>query len=95
MNRNQLVSEVSNRTGEDIKVVRSIVTTMITIVKEKLLFGINVNITDLVSFSLAVSPETRKKNPQTQEEMIIPRRYRVKATLPTAFKKQLRDKTVY
>lgn len=95
MNRNQLISEVARRTGEDKKIVRSVITEMITVVKDKLIFGINVNITDLVSFVLTVSPETRKKNPKTQEEMIIPKRYRVKTILPTAFKKRLRDKIVH
>lgn len=95
MNRNQLVSEVSKRTGEDIKVVRSVITTMIEVVRDRLIFGINVNITDLVSFSLLVSPETRKKNPQTKEEMIIPRRFRIKTTIASALKKRIRDKTVH
>jgi nucleoid DNA-binding protein len=95
MNKTELIKATSERCGLEESSVRSVINSMVEIIKEKLLFGINVNFTDFMSFVLVVSPEHRRVHPKTKEEIIVPKKYRVKMTMARAFTKKIKEKTVY
>jgi len=95
MNKTQLISEVSKNTGIPQKTVRDVMNSMAKIIQDKLILGVNVKIAEFLSFTLITRAETRRRNPNTGEEIIVPKRYGLKIKLPTSFSKRLSDKKVY
>lgn len=95
MNKTDVIKETSKRSGIKESDVRTTLNTMADLIKEKLLFGVNVQIQDFISFQLVVSPEQTKRNPQTKELITVPKKYRVKTILPRDFRQQIKEKTVY
>lgn len=95
MTKKELVSEVARATGVQKKDTLLVMDTMVETIKSKLLLGVNVKITDFIDFKLEVSPERNGFNPNTGESMKIPKKYRVKTTLPKAFTDKIKAKPVY
>ena len=95
MTKTDLVKEVAKKTGlrqpEVLKVINSLSET----VKEKLMFGMNVTITDFVSFKIGIIKEREIKIPSTQELITVPKHYKVKLKMPLSFVEEMKQKTVY
>lgn len=95
MNKTEVINEVAKRTGISKEDTRSVINGMTEYVQDQLLRGIDVKLTGFINFTLTVSPEHTKKSPQTGKEIIVPKKYRVKTTLPVEFVKKVKAKTVY
>lgn len=95
MNKTDLIKEISDRTGVTESATRSVINGMTEVVQEKLLFGLNVKIPGFISFTVTVSPEHTKRSPITLKEITVPKKYRIKTTLPKAFVDKVKAKTVY
>jgi len=95
MNKTELLKKISHKSDIPEKDVRLVFNTMVDEIKNSLIFGMNVKIKDFLNFELRISPETRRKNPQTNAEMIIKKKYRVKLTLPKTFTDRIKEKTVH
>jgi len=80
MNKTDLIKEVAIDTGFNREVVKKVINSMIAIVKKKLLFGVDVDIRDFVSFKRVISNATRKKDFTTGKMIDIPKRWRLKAS---------------
>jgi nucleoid DNA-binding protein len=95
MDRKELVKIVAKRTGHNQPVVKEIINTMIDVIQEKLLFGLNVKLKGFITFTREISPERKGTHPQTQEEIIIPKKHRVKTVLAKSFVDKIKSKPVY
>lgn len=95
MRKTELLKEISNDTGLSLDIVKKVINSMITIVKQKLLFGINVHIRDFVSFERVVTPPTRRKDFKTGKLVDVPKRWRLKTSSPDTLKKEISKKPIY
>ncbi len=95
MVKKQLVSEVAKQSGVSKKDTALVIDTMIETIKRQLLIGVNVKITDFIDFKREISPERKGFNPNTKEEIIIPKKWRVKVTLPKAFVEKIKAKPIH
>jgi|AntDeeMinimDraft_6_1070357.scaffolds.fasta_scaffold00362_20 DNA-binding protein HU-beta len=95
MVKKELVSEVAKVSGVSKQDTQIVIDTMIDTIKSKLLFGVNVKITDFIDFKLEVAKARNGINPNTKEKIVIPKKYRVKVTLPKKFIDKIKAKPVY
>lgn len=95
MNKKDLLKEVARRSKMKEAEVTLVAETLFETIKEKLIFGLDIKIKEFVTFKHAISPEMKRVNPRTGEEMIIPKKFRIKMTLPKSFTDKIKDKTVY
>lgn len=95
MNKTEVLKEVSKETGIDFETVRKVVNAFAHVIQKSLLFGMDVKIAEFASFVIMVSPEKKKINPRTKEDIIVPKQYRIKTILPKDFISKIKQKTVY
>jgi nucleoid DNA-binding protein len=95
MQKTELINSVAKSTGVDRATVRLVANGIFETIKSQLWIGVNIKIKDFMSFTLETRPETIRRNPQTDEKMVIPKQYRVKASMSQVFKDKIKTKIVY
>lgn len=95
MDKRELIKRVAKDTNATQAEAREVINSFIDNINEALFFGMDVKIAEFANFELKVSPEQKKRNPKTGEQVIVPKRYRCKATISHMLKNKLKSKTVY
>ena len=73
MTKTELIQSIKNETGLSVSQIATVVNSAIDIIKKKVADGDNVRITDFGTFGVRNRAERNGRNPQTGEEIIIPR----------------------
>lgn len=95
MNKNQFIKKVAKNCDHDEKTCREVFDSVSETIQETLLYGIDIKITNFMNLTLEVSNKREHYNVATGETRKIPKRYKVKVTLPRYFREKIRKKTVY
>lgn len=95
MDKTELIKKVAEDTCVKEDVVRKVFNSMVSIIQESLLFGINVKIKGFIVFSLDRLKGRIAKNPQNGEPVTVPPRYVVRTRLPRVFTDKIKAKKVY
>lgn len=95
MNKTELIKSVSKSTKVDEGTVRIVFNGIIDTIKRSLWIGINVSIKDFLTFKLEVRKEAKKRDFKKNEELIVPKHFRVKVELPKVFRDKMKTKTIH
>ena len=74
MNKDDIINQVSESTGQSRHATREVLDTFLEVVSEKLSEGCNVEIRGFGSFKVRSRRERAGRNPRTGEKVAIPRR---------------------
>lgn len=92
MNKEDLFKEVSKDSGYNKSDVKAIINSMIKVINKKLLFGIDINIRDFISFKRVSVPARKRRNPKTGEEFHSPKSWKLKVFASPKIKKLIAEK---
>ena len=95
MNKVDIIKEVSLNSGISESTVRIVFNQIINSIQDNLIKGINVKIKNFMNFKLEIQREVTRKNPMTEENIISPKHYKIRLSLPKVFKDKLKKKIVY
>lgn len=95
MNKAELLKQISKDTGVELGVTRKVFNSMVTIIQDSLFFGLDIKIKNFINLTLEKRKEKVMRNPKTGEEIVVPKHYYVRTTLPFVFKKRIKTKKVY
>lgn len=95
MNKVDIIKEVSLNSGISESTVRIVFNQIINSIQDNLIKGINVKIKNFMNFKLEIQREVTRKNPMTGENIISPKHYKIRLSLPKVFKDKLKKKIVY
>lgn len=91
MNKSELVSAVSERTGEAKSTVESVLNSLETVVTEQVILGEKVSITGFVSFEQTMREARTGRNPRTGESIEIPAARSCKVSAGARLKGAVKD----
>jgi nucleoid DNA-binding protein len=95
MNKTDLIKRVSKDTDVPEKETRLVINSMIDNIKDRLFYGVEIKLKDFLTFKLEKSKQTKRVNPQTKEQIIVPKKYRIKTVWSRLFVDKIQSKTVH
>jgi DNA-binding protein HU-beta len=95
MNKKELIREVVKDTGITENDVRTVLNSMTDIIQKSLMKGLDVNIKNLVKFEKLITKARKARDIRTGAEIEVPKRYRIKVSIPEAFRRKIIKQNVY
>lgn len=95
MNKTELIKAVVKHSGENEVAVRTILNSIIDVIKDSLWYGMDIKIKDFISFSLLKREDAYKTHFHKKEKVFVPKHYTVRVVLSKVFKNKIKTKTVH
>lgn len=95
MQKRELLKLVSEKSGVDLKTVHLVFDTFSATVRDRLLFGIDIKISNFLNFIIKTSEPYERYDVLSGTKKMVPKRYRVIVSLPRSFKKKMNEKPVH
>jgi len=95
MNKTDLIKAVAKHSGENEATVRTILNSIVDVIKESLWFGMDIKIKDFISLSLIKREDAWKTHFHNKEKILVPKHYYVKVSLSKLIKDKIKTKIVH
>ena len=95
MQKRELLKLVSKKSGVEEKIVFLVFDTLSETIMDRLLFGMDIKISNFLNFVIKTMPEREQYDVITEEKKTIPKRYKVSVSLPRSFREKMNKKPVY
>lgn len=95
MNKTDLIKAVAKHSGENEATVRTILNSIVDVIKESLWYGMDIKIKDFISLSLIKRGDAWKTHFHNKEKIFVPKHYYVKVSLSKLIKDKIKTKIVH
>ena len=95
MNKTEFIKKVAKKSGHKTQVCNEVFFAISETIQETLWEGINIKISNFLTFTLETQKARTFSNPRTGEKIEVPKRFRVKVQLPRPFIDKMKTKKVY